>query len=436
MVVDLNLKGGRIFIAGELHEGGLSIDEGKIVKVGKEKNLPESSQTLHLNGQIICPGFIDVHVHLRGGEEADKEDFESGLSAAAAGGVTTVLDMPNTNPPLSSLTILKRRILDASRSLYVNLGFYGLLNEKSLPHINDLKKFVKAFKAYLYSPNERIQIKYSELEEFYEKMTNSKIVVHAEDPFMINLLLQKKRLKDRKGTLLDVISSHPPEAEYEAVSRVLSLHIPKNTLHFAHISYWRSVNKIWRNGKRPTMEATPHHLFLSLKAIERFGSKAYCIPPLRRESDRIRLLTLFQAGFIDILASDHAPHTIEDKERFPPSPGFPGLETMVSLALHYVNRGILTLDRVVESLSSNPARIFKLGDRGAIKEGYVGDLTIIDLSREVKIDPSTFYSKSKFSPFEDMRVKGVPYATIVGGEIVMMEGEVYTDVKPGSIIRG
>jgi dihydroorotase len=438
MPVDLNISETKILTESGFIECGIAINEGKIQKIGKTVNLPKSSSTLNVKGTITLPGLIDTHVHLRDLELSYKEDFQSGTSAAAAGGFTTVLDMPNSKPPTNNPARLMEKKAQTENKILVDVGFYG-----AFPRIeNEYKKMAElgviGFKLNMYSPSTELNIDNDEvLIEALNKTAelNLPVAVHAEDRIIVNNMEEKLR-KAGKNSTAAYLSARNPEAETTALNRILPL-IKKTKVkaHISHVSLAESIKIIEeakRNNLTLTCEATPHHLLLTEDELNRLGGIALTDPPLRSRSDAAQLLKKLNAGIIDIVASDHAPHSLNEKRKvniWEIPPGIPGLETTLALMLTQVNEGTLSLRRVINALAEKPAEIFNL------KKGYLNpmlnaDLTIIDLKRKFKIDSSKFYSKAKYSPFDGWQVTGKPVKTFVAGELIMDDGEIVA--KPGS----
>jgi len=444
LTVDLVLRNAKVYTSKGIVEAGVAIDEGRIFKVAKEPSLPQASIESDLKGHLLLPGLIDPHVHLRDQQLAYKEDFSSGTAAAAAGGVTLTIDMPNNKPVTMDVRSLRERMNLAKTRSIVNVAFYSAFPE----NLEEIRLIVRegavAFKLYLSQRIGGLDIEDDEalLQAFNEvKKSKVPISVHAEDKGT----LEKMREEMQRAGRQDVeayLEVHSPEAERRAVERILQL-VKKSGvhIHFCHISSVAGLETILtakNMGLPVTCEVTPHHLLLSSEHLKRYGMMALMNPPLRAKEDADALWKALKQGFIDALASDHAPHTREEKEYgsvWDIKPGIPGLETTLPLLLTQVNSGRLTISDLVRATSEMPAKIFHLKDRGSVSEGYCADLVVVDMRREYKIDSSRFYSKAKFSPFDGWKVKGKPIKTFVNGQLVMDEGEIVAKPGTGQIIR-
>jgi len=442
--VDLVFHNAKIYTPEGLVEAGLAIDEGRIFKIAKETNLPHASTKMDLEGQIVLPGLIDPHVHLRDQQMAYKEDFFSGTAAAAAGGVTLTIDMPNNKPVTMGPQSLRERMKLAETKVAVNVAFYSAFPE----NLGEVHKIVKegavAFKLFLSQKIGGLDIADDEalLRAFNEAgIRKVPVAVHAED----NETLENKRKETQQAgrhSIEAYLTVHSTDAEKRAIQRMVKLAERSHfRIHFCHVSSAAGLEVVLaakRMGLSVTCEVTPHHLLLSSKHLKRYGTMAIMNPPLRTKEDIEKLWSALNQGSIDALASDHAPHTIEEKEAksvWDVKPGIPGLETMLPLLLTQVNKGRLTIPDLVRLASEKPAEIFHLRGRGGLGERYYADLVVVDMHREYRIESSRFYSKAKYSPFDGWKVKGKPTKTFVNGQLVMDEGEIVAKLGVGKIIR-
>jgi dihydroorotase len=442
--VDTVLHNAKVYTSRGLIEAGIAIDQDRIVKIAKKPNLPKASRQINLKGNIALPGIIDSHVHLRDQELAYKEDFTSGTSAAAAGGITTVIDMPNNQPTTMSAESLKERMQLAEPKIMVNVAFNSAfpVHTREIPRI--AISGAVGFKLYLsqqiggIDPDDDRAL----LEAFKAvRQTKTPIAVHAEDKTTVEQK-QKKLMKQKRNDLEAFLEAHSLESEEKAVRRITQLSRQSGShVHICHISSKPSMNivsKAKKLGFDVTCEATPHHLLLTSKSLKKSGNTALEVPPLRRPSDVSCLWRSLKKGLVDTIASDHAPHLLSEKNGelvWNVKPGIAGLETMLPLLLTQVNKRRLTIKRLVQLMCENPARIYRLTDRGSLRKGSVADITIIDMKKEHRIDASSFYSKAKFSPFDGWKTKGIPVKTFVNGQLVMDCGTIVSDMGTGRVIR-
>jgi len=437
--VNLVLYNSKVYVKGRIVEAGIAIDEGKIFRIAKETNLPKASKKLDLKSCLVLPGLIDCHVHLRDQQLAYKEDFFTGTSAAAAGGVTLVLDMPNNKPVTMDAKSLRERMKLAEKRAIVNIAFYSAFPEdlKEMPAI--VKEGAVAFKIFLSQKIGGVDIDDDNalLQVFrIVKKMGTPVAVHAEDREMLESAL-KKMQQDRCNDVSAYVKVHSPDSWVKAIQRVIRLSEKSFIhVHFCHISSAAELATFMKvkDKKIPiTCESTPHNLLLTFNHLERYGNLALTNPPLRTKKDVKALWNAFQRGLIDIVASDHAPHAIEEKKVdsiWDAKSGIPGLETMLPLLLTQVNKGQLRIADIVRVSSEKPSQIFHLKNRGSIMKGNWADLTVVDLNQEYKIDSSKFFSKAKYSPFDGYKVKGKPIKTFVNGQLVFDEGEIVG--KPGT----
>lgn len=441
--VDLVLKNAKIFTFRGIFTGGLAVEKGKIAKLCKEPELPRADETVDAKGFLLLPGLIDSHVHLRDMELSYKEDFYTGTCAAAAGGITTVIDMPNTVPRTSSLEALREKKQEARKKIVINLAFYAGFPSK----LNEVERISKmgivGFKVYPHDPLEEIDWKNEEqaFSCFKAAAENNLLVaIHPDDLETIRSLesdLKKQKLSDIEVFL----GAHPATTEKKAIIKFAEIAIKTGChIHICHISSMESLTTIKeeRNkGAKITCETTPHHLLLTEEDVKKHNTFAKVLPPLRTQNDNTALWTALLDGMINILASDHAPHSILEKEKpFLEAPsGFPGLETMLPLMLTKVSRGDLKLEKLVELTSSSPSKIFKLENKGMLLEGYDADMILVDLKEKWKIDPEKFYSKSKFTPFKGWKVVGKAKMTFVKGACIMSDEQIIAPKGTGNIVN-
>lgn len=446
MIVDSVLLNAKAYLKewGQIVDCCIAIEEGKIYKIGKETNMPKADEKTDLRGFMVLPGLIDEHVHLRDEGRAYKEDFASGTAAAAAGGFTSVLDMPNNDPVTMSAKRLEDRMMLAERRLLVNVGFYSEL-PATLPEFKEIADAgAVAFKLFLNGQTGGVNIDDDvALEEAFKAAADAKrlVAVHAEDHTMIAATEEKLKMA-KKVAPVEFLRAHSEEAELRAVQRVLRLTQKTEAhLHFCHISTREALKEIVQAKKekrRVTCEVTPNHLMLTDDEVSQSGGLAIMAPPLR---NRLQVNALWKAladGTVDCLGSDHAPHTLEEKltsSVWEVKPGIPGLEVTLPLMLTMVQKSRISLNRIVALLAEKPAELYGLTDRGQLKAGLNADLTIVSF-KPFKIDASKFKSKAKFSPYNGWEVYGRPVKTIVNGILVYDDGDIVAKGGVGAVVRG
>ena len=429
---DLAIRDAHIFYRGRLLKGHICISEGLISYIGKGAGAPGAVELLDARGLLALPGPIDAHVHLRDEGLAHKEDFYTGTCSAVAGGITTVLDMPNTVPPVDSASRLVERARKAQRAIVANVGFYALFPDS----LEGLKGLAEAgavgLKVYLHQPKTKLDLSDAGLLREAVLRANElglPVAFHAEDPGIISRL--SNQVPEEVGPVEAFLRAHPPEAEVEAI-RTLSDLLSGLKVHICHVSTPEGLGLA--KGAGFTVEATPHHLFLDASYYGAYGPLALMDPPLRPRELVEGLRKALYSGMIDIVASDHAPHALEEKEGPSPPPGIPGLETLLPLLLNEVSEKRLSLQGLIKLVCEGPARIFGL-DRGSLDLWRPADLVLVDLKAEKVVRPADFKSKAKYSPFKGLRLKGVPVFTIVNGHLAFAEGEVVAEPGCGSIVR-
>ena len=437
--VDLVVKNGTIVTQSYIFEGAIAIKNERIVAITSNENAPSADRTIDASGLHVLPGVIDVHVHFRDPGYTYKEDFGSGSSAAASGGVTLIFDMPNNSPPPKDVQALNLKMEEAKKKSVVDYGLYGLLTVGNLAEISPLAKAgVIGYKCFMGETVGKIPPPSDG--EMLDQLAivsgaDLRVSVHAENDPILQYRIKKLKSEGR-GDAHAHYESRPHVVEEEAVRRaILYAAESKCKLHIAHLSSVRGVAALAEAKRRyqpVTAETCPHYLVLDDEYYSKVGSLMKMNPSIKTSNDRASLWEALNNGTVDMIATDHSPHALEEKKQpmiFDCISGFPGLETSVPLMLTQVNKGMLALTKYVKVTSANPAKAWRLyPQKGAIRVGSDGDLTIVDLRARSKIDPSKFYSKAKWSPFDGFEVQGLPVYTIVRGNVVMDHGVV--DQKP------
>ncbi len=443
MIVDIVLNNARAYYRKQIVECSIAIEGEKIHKIGKQTNMPNADEKINLHNLLVLPGIVDTHVHLRDEGKAYKETFFTGTSAAASGGVTTLLDMPNNEPLTNNVEALHDRMQLAERRVVVDVGFYS----EFPPVPENIEKIAEAgalgFKLFMAEKIGGIDIDDDQaLINAFQHAAELKIpvAVHAEDHIMLKNAVDYLKLNNRHD-LNAFLRAHTDRVEVEAVKRLLKLKMQaeKMHLHLCHLSTEESLVAVTEKKENAvTCEVTPHHLLLSKEDLERLGGIALTMPPLRGKEQVEALWKGIADGRVDTVGSDHAPHTLQEKDAssiWDVKVGIPGVETLLPIMLDAVHKGRLSIERAVQLMAEKPSEIFSLTGKGYLEQDRRADLVVVDFNAKFKIDASKFKSKAKFSPFNGWEVQGKPVKTYVGGQIVMDEGEIVA--KPGNahIIR-
>jgi dihydroorotase len=421
-VKKLLLKNGRVIDPASSREGKLDvlIVGDKVGEVAAGLSVPDA-EVLDMKGLVVCPGFIDMHVHLREPGQEWKETVATGTRAAAAGGFTGVACMPNTIPVNDSRSVTEFIATQAEEQGVVPVYPIGCVTKgqagEELAEMADMidagaRAFSDDGKPVLSSLIMRKALEYS-------RIFDLPIIDHCEDPVLVDGgVMNEGDVSTRLG-----LRGWPGVAEDVMVDRDIMLaEYTGGHVHIAHMSTGRSADLV-RHAKgrnvRVTCEVTPHHLVLTDEAVATYDTSAKMNPPLRDDADRKALLEALADGTVDAIATDHAPHHSDEKcVEFANAPfGVVGLETAVSLCLSLVHDKAMTLERMVELFTVGPARILRL-EKGTLAAGADADVTVLDPEREVTFEAEAFRSKSTNSPFLGWKVRGAPAMTLVGGRIV------------------
>ncbi|MEM2119336.1 MAG: dihydroorotase family protein, partial [Candidatus Bathyarchaeia archaeon] len=406
--------------------------------------MPKAERKINLEKLLVLPGLIDAHVHLRDEGKSYKEDFYSGTAAAAAGGFTTVLDMPNNDPVTMSAKTMRNRMETAENKILVNVGFYSEFPKKlkEIPEI--VAEGPVGFKLFLAEQIGGLNIDddIAVIEAFKTiSQFGVTVAVHAEDKTMLEKS-KEKLLKAQRNDVRAFLEAHSENVERVAVERVLKIAQQTNAhTHICHVSSKDALQEIRKAKEKRgsvTCEATPHHLLLTEDFLNKIGTLAITMPPVRSQSHAEALWLGIKKRWIDVIGSDHAPHTLAEKKAanvWEAKVGVPGLETTLPLLLTAVKQKRLALSELLRLTAENPAKIFGLKKKGSLKVGNSADLAVVSLKRKFKIDSSAFYSRAKFSPFDGWKVEGKAVKTFVNGQLVMDEGSIVGKPGTGKIIR-
>ena len=422
MNFDLLIKGGIAATQNGIAEADVGVTGGKIVAIGALTNA-KAAEIFDAKGLHVLPGVIDTQVHFREPGNEHKEDLETGSRAAVLGGVTGVFEMPNTNPPTTTRAAIEDKLARAKDRMHCDYAFYAGATPQNVGALADLEKMpgVCGVKAFLGSSTGTLLLSHPDDILAALKSGKRRVAVHSED---------EDRLEARKGLRVKGDPrSHPvwrdEETARASTERVLRLaREAGRRLHVLHVTTAEELPLLAASRDLATVETTPQHLTLAApECYERLGTYAQMNPPIRDARHRDALWQAVREGLIDVIGSDHAPHTRDEKDKtYPDTPsGMPGVQTLATILLDHVNAGRLTLERFVDLTSAGAARIFGIAGKGRIARGFDADFTIVDLKKKRKIENSWIASRCGWTPFDGMTTTGWPIATIIRGKTVMRD---------------
>ncbi len=420
---DLVIRGGVAVTPSGIASADIGIKEGRIAAIGSLGG-GLAAKEFDAKGLHVLPGAIDTQVHFREPGNEHKEDLESGSRAAVLGGITAVFEMPNTSPPTTTHLAIEDKLARANHRMHCDYAFYVGATPQNVGALATLERLpgVAGVKAFLGSSTGTLLLDEEDAIFAALKGGSRRMAVHSED---------EARLKARKSLAVSGDPrSHPVWRDVEvaraSTERVLRLAKQAGRrLHVLHVTTADELPLLADAHDFATAETTPQHLTLAApECYERLGTYAQMNPPIREASHRDALWRAVQDGLVDVIGSDHAPHTREEKNKtYPDTPsGMPGVQTLVTILLDHVAAGRLTLERFVDLTSAGAARIFGIAGKGRIALGYDADFTIVDLKLKKKIENSWIASKCGWTPFDGMETTGWPIATIIRGRTVMRDG--------------
>jgi dihydroorotase len=423
---DLVLKGGTVVNHDGVGVRDVGIRQGRIAALG---TIPAGSagEVIDCRGLHVLPGVIDSQVHFREPGLEHKEDLETGSRAAVLGGVTAVFEMPNTKPLTTSADALADKVRRARHRMFCDFAFYAGGTRENIEDIPELERLPGSagIKVFMGSSTGDLLVDDEPSLSRIVARISRRAAFHAED---------EARLKERLGLReRGNPATHPvwrdEQAALIATTRLVRLaETHRKRVHVLHISTAEEMEFLAGHKEWASVEVTPHHLTLAAPGCyERLGTFAQMNPPVRDERHRQALWQALASGIVDVLGSDHAPHTREEKEHAYPEShsGMTGVQTLVATMIDHVNAGRLTIERFVDLTSHGPQRLFGIRSKGRIAAGFDGDFTIVDLGRRKTIDDSMIASRCGWTPYHGVEVKGWPVGTIIRGRRVMWEGEIF-----------
>jgi dihydroorotase len=420
---DLIVKGGTAVTPNGIGEADLAIAGGRIVALGRVEG--DAAQILDASGLHVLPGVIDSQVHFREPGNEHKEDLATGTAAAVLGGVTAVFEMPNTNPSTATAELLADKLRRAQGRAWCDIAFYVGATAENADQLGELERLpgCAGIKVFMGSSTGTLLVAENDVLERVLRSGCRRVAIHAED---------EPRLRERVALSEGGdVARHPDwrdvETALRATQRLLTLaQRTQRRVHVLHVTTAEEMELLAAHKDLATVEVTPQHLTLvAPECYRRLGTLAQMNPPIREERHRAALWRAIEQGVVDVVGSDHAPHTREEKAKpYPQSPsGMPGVQTLLPILLDHCAAGRLSLSRLVDLTSAGAARIFGLVGKGRLAVGYDGDLTIVDLKAKRTIRHEMMASRCGWTPFDGLTVTGWPKATVIRGQVVMRDDE-------------
>ena len=431
---DVVLHGGALVNQDGVAERDIGVIDGKIAEIGQLSNF-DAAEKINCRGLHILPGVIDTQVHFREPGMPHKEDLESGSRSAVLGGVTAVFEMPNTDPLTSTPEALADKVRRGRDRMHCDFAFWVGGTHENARSLAELERLPGAAGVKVFMGSSTGSLLIADDAGIAEVLshTRRRVAFHSEDE---DRLIERKHLR-RDGDP----SSHPiwrdVETAVKSTRRLIKIAQDKGALiHVLHVTTEEEIELLAQCKDIASAEVTPHHLTMDETDYQRIGALAQMNPPVRSARHREALWRGVTQGIVDVIGSDHAPHTLEEKARpYPHSPsGMTGVQTIVPLLLDHMNAGRVSLERLVDLTSAGPARLFGIAQKGRVAVGYDADLTIVDLKRRETIRNSWIGSRVGWTPYDGKTVNGWPIGTVVRGRKVMWEGELVTQ-SVGAPIR-
>ena len=431
---DVVLHGGALVNQDGVAERDIGVIDGKIAEIGQLSNF-DAAEKINCRGLHILPGVIDTQVHFREPGMPHKEDLESGSRSAVLGGVTAVFEMPNTDPLTSTPEALADKVRRGRDRMHCDFAFWVGGTHENARSLAELERLPGAAGVKVFMGSSTGSLLIADDAGIAEVLshTRRRVAFHSEDE---DRLIERKHLR-RDGDP----SSHPiwrdVETAVKSTRRLIKIAQDKGALiHVLHVTTEEEIELLAQCKDIASVEVTPHHLTMDETDYQRIGALAQMNPPVRSARHREALWRGVTQGIVDVIGSDHAPHTLEEKARpYPHSPsGMTGVQTIVPLLLDHMNAGRVSLERLVDLTSAGPARLFGIAQKGRVAVGYDADLTIVDLKRRETIRNSWIGSRVGWTPYDGKTINGWPIGTVVRGRKVMWEGELVTQ-SVGAPIR-
>lgn len=427
---DLLIKGGTVVNHDGVNRCDIGISGGRIKDLGALDG-QKADQILNATGLHVLPGAIDTQVHFREPGLTHKEDLESGSRAAVLGGITAVFEMPNTSPSTTTTEAIADKIERARDRMFCDFAFYAGASSENIEELPVLERLegVSGIKVFMGSSTGSLLVSEDELlAEIFQRI-NRRAAFHSED--------EARLVERRDERITGVPTSHPvwrdEQTAIKSTKRLLRLaREAGKRIHVLHVTTEEEMQLLAAHRDLASVEVTPQHLtFASPDVYERLGTLAQMNPPIREVRHRSGLWDGLVTGVVDVIGSDHAPHTIEEKSlSYPESPsGMPGVQTLLPVMLNHVFKRRLSLERLVDLTSHGPNRLFGMAGKGRLARGYDADISLVDIRAEREITNDWIASRCGWTPFDGMKVTGWPVGTIIRGNIVMKDGEIIGSAK-------
>jgi dihydroorotase len=426
LALDLLLRGGLAVTPMGTTRADIGVRAGKIAALGDLARTP-AARVIDCTHLHVLPGVIDSQVHFREPGLTHKEDLETGTRSAALGGVTAIFEMPNTKPATTTRAALEEKLAAARGRAHVDFAFFIGAAAENADELGVLERIpgCAGVKVFLGSSTGSLLVEDPAVVRAVLRSGRRRVAIHAED---------EQRLRERRP-LATHVSQHPVWRDAETARRATEavLRVAREVgrpLHILHVTTADELPLLEASRDVATVEVTPQHLSLHAPdCYETLGSYAQMNPPVRERAHQEALWRAIASGLVDVIGSDHAPHTREEKARpYPESPsGMTGVQTLVPIMLDHVNAGRLTLERFVDLTSAGPARVYDVAAKGRIALGYDADFTLVDLAAEHVLSDDEMASRSGWTPFHGRRVRGMPVGTIVRGTEVMRDGVIVSE---------
>lgn len=404
----------------------IAVSDGKIVKI-RDSIMESARQTISAKNLHVLPGIIDSQVHFREPGLTHKEDLDSGTRAALLGGVTSIFEMPNTNPATTTAELFQEKLDRAKGRAHCHYAFFIGGSHENIAELARLEKLphCSGIKVFMGSSTGSLLVEDDPTLEKILRAGSRRVIVHSEDEYRLR---ERKHIAQESGDVHDHPVWRDAETALSSTRRLLAL--AKKTgrkIHVLHVSTAEEMEVLKDNKDIASVEVLPQHLTLyAPDCYDRLGSYAQQNPPIREKRHLDRIWQAVTDGTVDVIGSDHAPHTREEKERpYPTSPsGVPGVQTLLPIMLNHVHQNHLSLVRFAEMVSENPRRVFGIKNKGRLQEGFDADITLVDLKKNRVIDNSWIASRCGWTPFHGMTVTGWMTHTILSGQVVMQDDQI------------